>query len=376
MRTVLISGAGVAGATLAHWLDRAGLSPTLVEQSQGVRSSGNPVDVRDAALGITATMGVLPALRDHATHASGAVIINAAGTAIATLPGGPNAGRDDGTGEVEVPRADLARVLLDSCRDSELIFDDSISELTDDGTGVDVRFRSGRERRFDLVIGADGVHSATRKLIFGPEQQFLTHLGLYVGTVAADLAGASADVVQLYNAPGRVAAVHPGRDVPGAAFIFRHPQVPDFDSRATALHKKLILDSYAGDGWLVPQLLDRVRATDDLYFDAVSRIDLPKWSRGRVGLVGDAASSISLLGDGSTKAIIGAHTLAEELAATDDHRAAFRRYQDRHRRLISSRRSVRIAAAMLVPKTAAGLAVRNGAARTFDRLSRSRFRTP
>ena len=378
MRTVLISGAGVAGATLAYWLGRHGFRTTVVEQSQGVRSSGNPVDVRDAALPITESMGVLDNLRQYATRATDVAVLDATGRRIAAMPGGPNSDKPTsgaaGLGEVELLRSDLARVLLDACSDAELIFDDSITELSEDENGVDVALTSGQQLRFDLVIGADGVHSATRRMIFGPEQQFVTHLGMYVGTVPVDLEVADGDAVQLYNAPGRLAALHPARGQTGAAFIFRHPQLPDGELRDAQRQKKLIMDSYAGDGWILPQLLERVRDTEDLYFDAVSRIDLPSWSRGRVGLVGDAASSVSLLGDGSTKAIIGAHILAEELSRSNDHRIAFRRYQERHQPSISSPRQVRLSAAVMVPATAPGLAVRNAALRVVDRVLRLRRR--
>ena len=120
MRSVLISGAGIAGATLAHWLLRRGMRPTVVEQSQGVRSSGNPVDVRGAAVPITEEMGVLPILRDHATRAEGTMIVDDAGRSIAALPGGPTGGGAQ-SDEIEVLRTDLARVLLDSARDAEII---------------------------------------------------------------------------------------------------------------------------------------------------------------------------------------------------------------------------------------------------------------
>ncbi|SDS14432.1 FAD-dependent monooxygenase [Microlunatus soli] len=366
MRTVLISGAGVAGATLAYWLDRRGLQPTVVEQDQAVRSSGNPVDVRVAVLPIAREMGILPALRDRATVATKLVIIGREGRPIARLRGPNSGGQKKGDrSEVEIARADLAAVLLEACRDLDIRFDDSIAELTQDPDGVDVRFRSGREQRFDLVIGADGVHSATRRMIFGSEDQFVRRLGMFVGTttVGVDTDPVDNTAVQLYNAPGRLTAIHPGRGVQRVAFIFRRsPDLP-FDHRDAAQHRQIICDHYATDGWLVPDLLELVRETDDLYFDAVSRIDLPRWSEGRVALVGDAASSISLLGDGSAKAILGAHTLAEELADSNDHRAAFRRYQSRHAPLISSARQVRIGASMLVPATGPGLAVRNQLAR-------------
>jgi 2-polyprenyl-6-methoxyphenol hydroxylase-like FAD-dependent oxidoreductase len=357
-RSVLISGGGIAGATLAHWLLRFGFTPTVVEQAKGQRSSGNVVDIRGPALPIVRSMGLLPALRKLATRATGAEVVDASGARIAAMPG-PNATRADGEDELEVTRADLASVLLRSCEGADIIFDESIAKLSQDAGGVNVRLASGIERRFDLLIGADGLHSVTRKLIFGNSEQFLRPLGMYVGTLACPELDPDTMAVQLYNAPGRLVAIHPGRDIPGAAFIFRHDEIRDLDHRDTQHHRQLIIKTYADDRWRVPELLDHIRDTDDLYFDVVSRVHFLRWSYGRVALAGDAASCVSLLGDGSTKAIAGAHTLAEELAGTDDHEVAFRRYQDRHKRLISSPASVWLASSFLVPATRYGIIVRN-----------------
>lgn len=358
VRSVLISGGGIAGATLAHWLLRFGFKPTVVEQAKGHRSSGNVVDIRGPALPIVRSMGLLSVLREHASRATGAELVDASGARIAGMPG-PNATRAGGEVEIEITRADLASVLLRSCEGAEMIFDESITELSQDAGGVDVRLRSGTEHRFDLLIGADGMHSITRKLLFGNSEQFVQHLGMYVGTLAIPDLDLTTMAVQLYNAPGRLVAIHPGRDTPGAAFIFRHDEIRDLDHWDTRHHRKLIMTIYADDGWRTPELLDRLRDTDDLYFDAVNSVRLPNWSRGRIALVGDAASCVSLLGDGATKAIAGAYALAEELAGTEDHEVAFRRYQERHKRLISSPASVRLGGAFLVPATGYGITVRN-----------------
>ena len=366
MQSVLISGGGIAGATLAHRLLQFGFKPTVVERATGERSSGNVVDIRGPALPIVRSMGLVPALRKLATRATGAEIVDASGARIAGMPG-PNAPSADGEAEIEVTRADLASVLLQSCEGAELIFGESITELSQDSGGVDVRFRSGTERRFDLLVGADGLHSITRRLTFGDPEQFVRRLGMYVATLACPGLDLDTMAVQLYNVPGRLTAIHPGRDTPGVAFIFRHGTIPDLDYDDTRRHRELIATTYAGDGWRVPELLDRLRDADDLYFDAVCRVHVPRWSRGRVALVGDAASCVSLLGDGSTKAIAGAYTLAEELAGTRDHEAAFRRYQDRHRRLIASPVRVRLMAAFLVPATRYGIAARNRLLRLLSR---------
>ena len=175
----------------------------------------------------------------------------------------------------------------------------------------------------------------------------------------------------MYNTPGRSVTIHPGRGRAIAAFIYRAPEVEGFDYRDMDWHKALLAEAYREQGWRVPELLERVRTADDLYFDSVSQVSLPRWSQGRVAVVGDAASCVSLFGDGSTLAMVGAHTLAEELAASpDDPAAAFQRYESRHRKLVEPRqRYTRIAATMLVPASRFGIAVRNSATRLWPMVA-------
>ncbi len=367
MTTVLISGAGVAGPTLAYWLARNGFEPTVVERSAGLRSSGNPVDIRAQALSIVEQMGAVPALRAAATTASAMSVIDASGREVVRIPM-PGAG---GRGaEIEIPRTDLAAILYDAAKgDAEWIFHDSIAKLEQDENGVDVTFEHAAPRRFDLVIGADGLHSNVRRLAFGPERDYVEHLGMYIATVPFGRPADSPEVVHLFNTPGRLAAIHPSRDNAGAAFIFRHDVVRDLDYRDLEQHKRIVTAAYEGAGWRVPELLDILRDADDVYFDGVSMVRMATWSRGRIVLLGDAASCVSLFGDGSTHAIIAAYDLAHRLAETS-HTEAFQRYELEHRKRIEPRqRAVGRSAAMLVPKTRLGIAVRNLAARALPVLS-------
>lgn len=362
MTDVLISGAGVAGNTLAYWLARHGMRPTVVERSQGLRSSGNPVDVRGPAMPVAEAMGIVPRLRDAATAAVAMSLVDASGRqrARVRMPAAAGAGP-----EVELPRGDLAAILHEAAvDDAEFLFDDAVTALEQDGDGVDVTFERAGPRRFDLVVGADGLHSTIRRLAFGPEADYVHHAGLHVATLRLGRPAERPDTVLLYNVPGRLASVHPARGDALAAFIFRGPSIPDLDYRDVGRHKQIVIDAYAGAGWRTPELLDQVRIADDLYFDAVSAVRLPGWSRGRVTLVGDAASCVSLLGDGSSLALAGAHTLGEALAAHRDPSDAFRDYEARHRtRVASKQRNIGRAAAVLVPRTRLGIAVRNLAAR-------------
>jgi 2-polyprenyl-6-methoxyphenol hydroxylase-like FAD-dependent oxidoreductase len=247
------------------------------------------------------------------------------------------------------------------------LWDDTIVALSQDKDGVNVTFDRAESRRFGLVIGADGLHSAVRRLAFGPEIDFVQHMGIYVATLPIDGPVDNDKEVLLYNTPGHVVSVHPSRGRAVAAFMFRSPAVPGFDPRDTAQHKQLVTTTFASASWRVPELLERVRAAADLYFDSVSQVRLPRWSNGHIAVLGDAASCLSLFGDGSTLAMAGAHTLAEELAADPtDPEAAFRRYETRHRILVDPRqRGFASAAALLIPATRRGIAVRNMATRMF-----------
>jgi 2-polyprenyl-6-methoxyphenol hydroxylase-like FAD-dependent oxidoreductase len=364
-RTVLISGAGVAGPTLAYWLSRSGFEPTVVERSEGQRSSGNPVDVRGEAMDVAERMGVLPRLRQAATTVSGMAFVNASGRRVGRIP----VGKADGT-ELEVPRADLAAVMYDAARDrAEFVFGDTVTALRQDAAGVDVTFATGAPRRFDLVVGADGLHSAVRRLAFGPASGYLRHLGMYVATLQLGYAADDPSTVLMYNLPGRSVSVHPVNGNAMAAFIFRSPAIAGLDNRDTAACKQIVLDAYRDGGWELPRLLDRVRAADDLYFDSVSRVRLPSWSAGRIALLGDAASCMSLFGNGSSLALAGAATLARALGdAPDDYAAAFRAYEAEHRvRVRPTQHGRLIAGALLVPATRVGITARDLAVRALAR---------
>ncbi|WP_261574198.1 FAD-dependent monooxygenase [Frankia gtarii] len=366
-RTALVSGAGIAGTTLAYWLAWHGFRPTVVERGLWQRTSGSPVDVRGQALRVAERMGVLARLRAAATDVTGMRFVDMAGRSVGRVNLRALA-RSTGGGDVELPRGALASILqAASAEHAEFVFGDSIAGLTQDERGVDVTFDHGRPRRFDLVIGADGLHSVVRRLAFGPDTNFVRHLGLYAATVPFNGSIEHRREVVMHNTPGRVVALHPSAAGPIAFFAFRRPELAEFNHRDIDQHRTMLTGAYAAGSWRTPELLARAQASEDLYFDAVSRVDVPAWSAGRIALVGDAASCVSLFGDGSSLAMAGAFALAEELAATsDDHRSALRRYEARHRRLVEPRqRGVEQASHLLIPATWAGIRARNAATRLW-----------
>jgi 2-polyprenyl-6-methoxyphenol hydroxylase-like FAD-dependent oxidoreductase len=349
--------------------------PTFGERAAGQRSSGNPIDVRGPAVEVAERMGVMDRIRADATKVTGMSFVNSAGRRVGRV-NGLALQRAAGSREVELPRADLAAILLDASKDrAEILFGDTITALEQDSDGVDVTFQHAARRRFDLVIGADGLHSVVRLLVFGPESAFTEHLGVYVATVPLDEPSDQPTEVVMYNTPGRSVTIHPGRGNPIAAFIYRSPAVEGFDYRNTAQHKALLAEAYQGQGWRVPELLERVQAAPDLYFDSVSMVRLPRWSERRVAVVGDAASCVSLFGDGSTLAMAGAYVLAEELAASPhDPARAFRLYEARHRQLVEPKqRNAGLAATLLVPASRTGIVVRNLATRLWPVVAGARW---
>jgi len=325
IRTVLISGASVAGPSLAFWLSRYGFQPTIVERSRQLREGGYAVDFRGTSMEALRRMGLLEAVKAEATNMGDMYYVDRRDREVATMPAAAF------SGELEIMRGDLARILHDATNaGTEYIFGDSIAELIELDDGVEVRFESGMRRSFDLVIGADGLHSNVRALAFGPEEQFVHDLGLYASIFTVpnrlnlDYSG------RLFSAPGTIAGVYSARQNREArALMFFDGDFGDYDYRDVGAQKQFVRQRFAGQGWHVPQILADMELAPDFYFDTISQVIIERWSRGRVALLGDAAHCASpLSGMGTGMAVVGAYILAQELnALRDDHAAAFSNYQ-------------------------------------------------
>ena len=356
-RTVLISGAGIAGCTLAYWMARNGWSVTVIERGASLRTTGSPVDVRGPAAHVAERMNIASQLREARIRMDGVTLLDSAGRRTARVDIGmlrsvlaPN--------DIEIARGDLALILHAASADTaEYVFGDSVKALAQDDTGVDVTFERSRARRFDLVVGADGMHSNVRRLVYGAEAEFVRHAGLYAATVALPRCSDAGREMFLLRTPGKLVAFHPCQGNPLAYFVYWHPELPEFDYRNIDQHKRLLEIAFGGLGWRVPEFIDAARAASDMYFDQVARVQVADWSRGRIALLGDAASCVSLFGDGSTLAIAGAYQLAAALAECPaDLQRAFSRYQAIHGKLVSSKQKfMALAASHIVPKSRIGL---------------------
>ncbi|MDL9981335.1 FAD-dependent monooxygenase [Microbacterium sp. ASV49] len=353
---ILIVGAGIAGAAAAAFLGRSGHDVTLVERSVGARSSGSPVDVRGTALEAARALGVEDALRARDTGARTLAIVDGRGRTVTTI------GMRPAPEDIEIARVELAAVLAGAARDvADIRFDATFSLLEPHDDGVDVTFVDGREGRFDAVIGADGQHSATRRALWGSAAA-VRPIGLAIATIPLDFEIDDPTVVRMHNEPGVSLTVHPAGGHPGVAFIFRCAAVPAGRDE----QEGLLRTRYASTGWRAAEFLAALGDAPDMYFDGVERVTSSSWSRGRVALLGDAASSLTILGNGSSTALAGARVLDRAFADSESVEAAFVRYERLQRPSIErAQRGAAAGAAFLVPKTTAGISVRNAAARVM-----------
>ncbi|WP_433466910.1 FAD-dependent monooxygenase [Spirillospora sp. CA-128828] len=334
MKNILISGASVGGPALAYWLKRHGFGVTVVEVSEGLRAGGQAIDVRGPALEVAERMGVLDRIRAERVEMRGMSMVDADGGELYRSEEYTITGGELGSPDVEILRDDLSRILVDAAGDGvEYLFGDSIAGLEQDDDGVRVIFQSGMVRTFDLVVGADGAHSNTRRLVFGPEKDFIAHLGTYLAVwTAPNFLGLDRWQV-FHQVPGSswgggVMSVRDNEEV-RVYLGFESEEPIEYDFRDTAAQKKIMEDALAGGGWVLPELLEAMWDAKDFHFDSMAQIRMDSWSKGRVVLLGDAGYCGSpLSGQGTSMAIVGAYVLAGELKAVGgDHRAAFANYE-------------------------------------------------
>ncbi|CAM3384370.1 monooxygenase [Mycobacterium intermedium] len=358
---VLVCGAGVAGLSAGINLGNTGHDVTIVERAQHLRVNGSPIDIRGESLDVARQMGILDEIRARRVDMTErGCFVDENGDRVAELP---FAEINDTPDDTEIPREDLAQVLRNALGPSvTLTFDEAIAELHDDGHGVDVLFTSGARARYDLVVGADGLHSATRRLVFGPEHQYLRHLGYY--TAVAHLPNYHMTGVPnpIYNFPGHLSGIFTYRDVALAVLNFRSSWI-DYDYHDLDAQKRILIAEFAGhDKWRVPELLDAACRDPELYFDSVSQIDMPSWHRGRVVLVGDAAHCASpMSGRGTSLALTGTWLLAKALNEhADDLDAAFAEYErDQRPHVTYAQGTARAGGDWMIPATQEAIDARN-----------------
>ncbi len=373
--TVLISGAGIAGPSLALWLTKNGYRVIVVEVAPGIRPGGQTVDLRGAGGDVVERMGLMPQMREHALEQHGVAWVAADGHRRAEMP----VTAFDGNGlvsKLEILRGDLVDVLYQATKDSvEYRFNTRISALVQDENGVDVTLADGTNVRADLVVGADGPHSAVRGLVFGPEDEFVKPLGGYnAWFTAQDHVGLDGWYL-MYLAPGGLnASMRPTHDraMAKAGLAFASEPI-SYDRHDLDGQRQILVDRFAGAGWHCDDLLAAAKEADDFYFDSFLQVKMPSWSSGRVTLVGDAGYCASpLSGMGTSLALVGAYLLAGELGPADSFDAqgiqdAMRRYQTRMRPYVDKCQDIPNRVDRYAPNSASDIAMNIGVMKWMQR---------
>lgn len=358
---VLISGAGIAGPTLAYWLLRDGHEATIVECAPQLRTGGYVIDFWGRGYDIAGKMGLWPRLRDSGYFVEAVRFVDGTGKRVGGFPFSV-LGEAWRNHYVSLRRGDLAAAIYETIAGRvETILGDSVVDLTADEDGIDVTFARGAPRRFDLVFGADGLHSRVREIAFGPQKRFEHYLGYKVA--AFEMKGyrpREENVYVMYTDVGKQVARFAMRD-DRTTILFVYVDGDDTLPDDLAGQRAALRGVYDEGTWECRPILAALGKSDDLYFDRVSQIQMDGWTRGRVALLGDAAFCASLLaGEGSALAMIAAYVLAGELRRSDDYRTAFANYERLMRPFIAEKqRAARGFAAAFAPKSRLGLLLRN-----------------
>jgi 2-polyprenyl-6-methoxyphenol hydroxylase-like FAD-dependent oxidoreductase len=339
MTSVLISGASIAGLSSAYWLREYGFEVTVIEQTPGFRVGGQAIDLRGAAVEVACRMGLEQALRGKRLPVLGMTMLDDCGrevsrTSTMTLTGGVFA--DD---DYEILRDDLVDALVQRIAPGvEYIFSDSIASVSESGDGLAVLTQGGRQQRFDLIIGADGMYSNTRQLCFGPHARYINPVGMCVVNFSTpNILGLDAWQTACWVGDVRyiVYPVRGNREL-RVFLLFQRPDDVG-DLRDPAIQREIAADHCRALSWRIPELVPALLGTDDFYFGEVAQVKMDRWWRGRVSLTGDAAYCASpLTGQGTSLAVIGAYVLAAELNRfPGDHERAFERYDERMRPFVA-----------------------------------------
>ena len=326
--SVLISGAGIAGLTLAILLKKQGYEPLVVERNKGLRSDGYMMDFFGSGWDVAERMGLADELRAIHYPIDALQFVDSDGKVYASVPIARVSHALDGK-YVYLRRSDLERILYDRAQASGVAvrFGSVVTALRETANGVRATFVDGAAADFTLVFGADGVHSGVRRLIFGEGRQFERFLGGYVA--AFHLKRHKFDIgraLKLYEETDRVAAFYPLDDERmDATYVFRHDEVQVLPEDRLSFVRK----QFKGAGWIAEAMLKAYKAKEPIYFDPLTQIAMPHWHQGRVALVGDACGCLTLLaGQGSHMAMAGAYVIARELERHNgDYALAFAAYE-------------------------------------------------
>lgn len=361
---VAINGAGIAGTALAYWLIKMGHEVLLLERAAELRTGGYILNLWGIGYDAVEKMGLLPRLLELQYQTDELRMVDRQGQIRGGYPSRVLLHLAKGR-IASLARADLAaaiHALLDG--QVETIFGDSIAMIEDDGVHARIGLEHAPEREVDLVIGADGLHSRVRQIAFGPDTQFEYPMGCYVASF--EVAGYRPRNDNLYvahTAPGRYIARFPIRDDRTLFFmLLRDEYLPSTVPTGAPERKAAIANAFSDMGWETPAILSALQHVDGVYFDSISQIRMDAWTKGRVALVGDAATCPSLIaGEGAGFALAAAYVLAGEIHKHGaDLNSALAQYQGRIKPYAA--RKQKYAESLVpsfVPRTALGVSVRD-----------------
>ncbi|AHM60550.1 FAD-binding monooxygenase [Flammeovirgaceae bacterium 311] len=362
-KNILISGAGIAGTTHAFWLKKFGFNPTIVERAPEIRKGGYAIDFWGAGFDVAERMGIVPDLKEADLQIPELTFVDENDNRKGGLSYKKMKELMNGRA-LNILRSDLAKVIYNHLdKDIEIIFGDTISKIEQHENELRVTFQSGKIRNFDLIVGADGLHSNVRNLIFQHGGPFEKYYGYYTSSYTISDTPISQKEFKMYNIPRKQAAIYSTNEKELTTFfLFTSPDKLSYNHHDIEEQKQILRNEFENMGWKCGELISKIETAPDFYFDEVSQIRMDNWSKDRVTLVGDACACPSLLsGQGATLAMVGAYILAGELKeANGDYRIAFDQYQNIFKPIIEDKQ--RIAqkfAKSFVPKSRFGIWLRN-----------------
>lgn len=335
VKSVLISGASIAGLTMAYWMNYYGYNVTIVEIGAEPRRGGSPIDVRGEALVCAKRMGVLDDIKKAKLPTKGLKFVNANNEVQSSMlveEIGALTPED-----IEIRRDDLVDILYEAVKNSITYkFSNRITRMEQYAEEVQITFKDGTNGAYNYVIGADGIHSGVRKLVFGEESQFTHFLNFYFSVFTVDGKLGEQNYAHMYNTPNNMATVYfYNQDSADVLLAFRASDKIIFDRNNIEAQKQIVIDAFQGIGWKVPQMLEELKCAENFYLDQGCQIKMSTWTNGRVALIGDAGYAPAFpTGMGSTLAMQGAITLAEAISKNDNHEIAFQIYNEGFRHVV------------------------------------------
>jgi 2-polyprenyl-6-methoxyphenol hydroxylase-like FAD-dependent oxidoreductase len=362
-KSILISGASFAGLSTAYWMNKSGYKVTIVEIAEGLKKGGTPVNIEGNTIGIVKRMGLFDQILSNQLSMEMIEFKNSDDVTERSVPANKD-GKEAAKPEYEIERNVLLNMMFEIVKDEvEFIFGESIVSLTEGNDSVDVSFKGGSKRSFDLVFGCDGIHSAVRKYCFGDEAEFSHFLKAYFSITIVNKLLIPENTTQMYNEPGKAIMLNAYNGKTDIVLCFFSEQEIPYDYRDEGQQRNMIFDQFSGLGWRTPELLDEVKQSKTFYFDKLCQIKMPSWTNGRVALVGDAGYCASpAAGKGGSLAIDGAAALADAFEKCHgDFELAFREYNESFRPFLEEvqANAAKFGVEFLIPRTVEAIRRRN-----------------